>query len=178
MNPDLYPHFLDQCYELARKSPCVKARFGSMIVETRGDGSHQVHGYGYNRSPNPAYEDCATKCAGGIRVGCKSGTRLELCYATHAEQWALLEAGQKAGGATIFVAGFDGNWEKLLKDPSLPATDPRSGFYCSFCARLIWAANIKEVVMDTAFGPISFTPEEVWNASYGVADSIGKVAGA
>lgn len=124
-------HYIDLCYEFARFSTCAKARYGSVIVMASenmpyglqhvDEGDEQIVGIGCNRSPNPACEDCATLCAGKLRLGVKSGTRVELCYAVHAEQWALLKAGPLAEGATLFNAGFDSNWEKTLrKDPTLP----------------------------------------------------------
>lgn len=179
-------HYIDLCYEYAQFSTCAKARYGSVIVmadenmpygmqHVGSDGSgERILGTGCNHSPNPACTDCATLCAGKLRLGVKSGTRVELCYAVHAEQWALLEAGPLAKGATLFNAGYDSNWEKTLrKDPTLPPGHPNAGFYCSVCARLMWAAGIKYVVRDTVWGiPIVYTMEDVWASSYAVADSI------
>ena len=181
-----YQRYIDMCYDIARGSTCSKARFGSVIVSNTWllDGTiaspprEVIVGRGTNHSPNPACEDCASLCAGKLRLGVKSGTRIELCYAVHAEQWALLEAGPKANGAVIFVTGFDGKWEKnLKKDPTLPEGHPNRGFYCSMCARLMWAAGIKHVVCDSVLGsPVIYTVEDVWNSSYIVADSIQKAA--
>jgi len=160
--------YLDLCYEYAKKSTCSKARVGAIIVV---DGN-TIAGIGWNQTPNTACEDCANLCAGGIRKGVKSGTRLELCYAVHAEQWAIHRAGPFARGATIYIASFDENWNKRLKDSSLPLGHPMHGFYCSMCARAVWMAGISRIVTDGINGIVEFTPEEIWNTSYGVAGSI------
>lgn len=158
---------LDACYRLALSSPCVKARVGALVV-----ADNTVLGYGYNHSPNPGCDDCASLCAGGIRAGIKSGTRLELCHAVHAEQWAIHGAGPAAKGATLYVASFDAEWNKRLKDASLPLGHILHGFYCSMCARACWMAGIARVVTDGVDGIVEFTLEDIWKTSYGVAGSI------
>jgi tRNA(Arg) A34 adenosine deaminase TadA len=159
--------YLDTCYEYAKQTTCVKARVGALVVS-----AGQVVGAGYNHPPNVAFLDCAKLCAGGIRQGVKSGTRLELCYAVHAEQWAIHEAGPLAKGATLYVASFDDRWNKRLKDSSLPLGHPMHSFYCSMCARACWMAGIDRIVTDGVSGIVEFTPEEIWKTSYGVAGSI------
>lgn len=164
--------YLDQCYSLAQNSSCVKAKVGSQIRGPYGDMLDHLLGQGWNQSPNPAFADCATLCAGGIRKGVKSGTCAELCYSVHAEQYALLQAGGTAKGATLYVASYHENGEKRLKDSTLPLGHPMHGFYCSVCARLIMAAGIKTIVTDGVSGIVYFTPEEIWQTSFGVAASI------
>jgi dCMP deaminase len=161
--------YLDTCCEYARMSPCAKARVGALVVS-----AGQIVGTGYNHSPNPACNDCAMMCAGGIRKGIPSGTRLELCYAVHAEQWAIFEAGPLAKGGTLYVASFDHEWKRRLKDPSLPLGHPMRGFYCSLCARAIWMAGIDLIITDSINGIIEHTPDDIWKASfsYGAAASI------
>jgi dCMP deaminase len=169
MTPEQHHAYLDTCCEYARMSPCAKARVGALVVS-----AGQVVGTGYNHSPNPACNDCATMCSGGIRKGIASGTRLELCYAVHAEQWAIHEAGPLAKGGTLYVASFDQDWKRRLKDPSLPLGHPMRGFYCSLCARAIWMAGIDLVITDSINGIIEHTPDDIWKASfsYGVSASI------
>ena len=154
---------LSICYDLARLSTCVKAKFGSVVVS---DG--EIVGHGWNGSPNSLYTDCQTLCVGGIRKGIPSGTCLEKCYATHAEQWAILEAGNRSKGAVVYVAGFVSG-DKSLKDISFPIGNIRRGFYCSFCSRIMWAAGIVKVVCDSIDGPLTQTIQEAWDTSFAVA---------
>jgi deoxycytidylate deaminase len=164
--------YLDQCYAIAKRTTCVKAKVGAQVRGPYGDMPMHLLGEGWNHSPNPSCDDCANLCSGGIRKGIKSGTRLELCHAVHAEQWAIHQAGIHAKGATIYIASTDGEGNKRLKDPSLPLGDPMHGFYCSMCARAIWMAGITRIVCDGINGLVEFTPEDVWKTSYGVAASI------
>ena len=159
--------YLDQCYELAKHATCVKAKVGAQVRDPRG----MLLGQGYNHSPNPACDDCANLCAGGIRKGVKSGTRLELCHAVHAEQWAIHEAGRAAMGATLYVASFNDKGEKRLKDTTLPLGHPMHGFYCSMCARAVWMAGITRIITDSVEGIVEYSPSEIWETSYGVAGS-------
>lgn len=154
--------YLDMCYVVAKNSPCVKAKVGAIVVDSDGI----ICGMGYNHSPNPAFNDCAKQCAGDLRDGVPSGTCLELCYAVHAEQWAIHEAGRFAKHGTLYVASFDSEGNKRLKDNKLPLGHPLRGFYCSMCARAIWMAGISTVVVDGISGPLVNTPEWVWDSAY------------
>ena len=151
------------CYQLADLSPCVKAKYGCVIVDPEGI----IVGRGWNRSPNPSFSDCKNLCAGGIRKGVASGTCIEACYAVHAEQWALLQAGDRAKGATLFVTGYGSDGERRLDDPFSENVAMR-GFYCSMCARLIWAAGIKEVICDSVNGLITYSLDDIWRDAYAV----------
>ena len=157
---------IEYCYHLALKSVCVKAKFGSVIIK---DGT--ILGEGYNGSPNPQTRDCEKLCAGALRKGVPSGTRLDLCYATHAEQWAILNAGKKSKGAVVYVAGFLADGTKAKKDFSLRLGNPRAGFYCSFCARIIWSAGCLGVIVDTVDGLRFQTLDQLWRTSYAVAEA-------
>jgi len=160
-----------RCYDLASKSPCFKAKFGSVIVKNGA-----IIGEGWNHSPNPECQDCEHQCAGGIRVGIASGTRVELCHAGHAEGWAIVDAGTRARGALIYVAGFDRGGNRFLKDRTLPLGDPRRGFYCTLCIRHIWMAGLNGIYVDSVQGITMETLEEAWATSYGVA-AAGAAAG-
>jgi hypothetical protein len=164
MTPLVLRAILDSCYTLAKNSSCFKAKYGSVIV----NGGSRV-GEGWNHSPNPAYSDCEHLCAGGIRTGIESGTRVELCHSGHAEGWAITQAGQLARGGIIFVAGFDRAGDKFLQDRSLPIGNPKAGFYCTLCIRHIWMAGINGIWVDSITGPAFQTLEEAWETSYGVA---------
>lgn len=169
--------YLDLCYKLALESPCSKAKRGAVVVQPQILGDAIV-GRGFNHSPNPEYADCATLCAGKLRAGIKSGTRVELCYAIHAEQKAIIEAGQYyTRGSTLVVAGYNSDGTEALKDPNLPEGHPMRGFYCSMCARMIWAAGIDYIVCDSVYGiPVLYSPQDIWESSYIVADSIERTA--
>lgn len=153
-----------RCYELAARSSCAKRKVGALIVN-----HGTIVGEGWNHSPNPECQDCETLCAGGIRKGIPSGTRVELCYAGHAEGWAITEAGHHARGGVIYAAGYDTAGNKFLKDPSTPVSDPHHGFYCTLCIRHIWMAGLEGIYADTVQGIRYQTLFQAWETSYGVA---------
>jgi hypothetical protein len=153
------------CYGVASYSPCFKAKYGSVVLSK----DDSIVGTGWNHSPNPDCNDCEHQCAGGIRMGVASGTRVELCHAGHAEGWAIVDAGHKAAGGVIYVAGFDKAGKKFQNDPSLPLGNPKAGFYCTLCIRHIWMAGLTGIWTDSINGPLFQTLEEAWKTSYGVA---------
>lgn len=157
---------LSRCYELAKNSPCAKAKVGALIFN---DGI--VVAEGWNHSPNPACQDCEHQCAGGIRAGVPSGTRVELCHAGHAEGWAITAAGGFAKGGIIYVASLDAAGNKHLKDHSLPLGNPLAGFYCTLCIRHIWMAGLVGICVDTVNGPDIESLEQAWASSYAVAEA-------
>lgn len=160
---------LELLLDEARKSDCAKIKFGAAALTWDGT----VRGYGYNHNPLPGDGWlCAERCAGGIRKGVKSGTCVELCYAVHAEQHALLT------GAGIYEMrdphGDDGQFSVneiavagLLPDGSL--FDNGGGFYCTVCARLMAAAGIQYVSIWTKGERKRLTIQEAWDQSYGIA---------
>lgn len=139
----------------ARLSDCAKLQFGAAALNAAGE----ILALGHNHNPLPTLGySCATHCAGGIRQGVKSGTRVELCYAIHAEQHALLGAGGSA--YEIAVAG-------LL--PGNLLFDNGGGFYCTVCARLMAAGGVEFVTVFSKACPVRLTIAEAVSQSYRLA---------
>ena len=112
--------------ELARLvgtwSTCVRRNVGSVIVKDK-----RIIATGYNGAPS-GVESCVSKgfCLRD-KMGIASGTRAEYCYATHAEQNALVQAaklGISVDGATIYVTHRP----------------------CGICTKLIINSGIKRIV--------------------------------
>lgn len=101
------------------------AKVGAVVVSSRGGAA----GLGYNGFP-VGVEDSAERLEDG-------SVKQEMII--HAEQNALINAGSKAEGATIFV------WGKPV---------------CCRCAGLIIQAGIKRVV---ALNPNAIEPESKWH---------------
>jgi len=149
--------------KVALKSPCPKAKFGSLIVV---DG--KVVAEGYNKPPAWPGNDCAKHC---LRRGVASGTQLERCYALHSEQWAILNAlkqGYNLSKALLVVAGYDSQGKEWEKE--------KPSFYCTFCSRWVLACGFSGILIDTINGPYVMTPSEVWTTSYQTAE--GKITSA
>ena len=114
--------FMKLAKEVSSWSTCVRREVGSVIVRDK-----RIIATGYNGAPSGVLS-CEEKgyCIRD-RLSIASGTRQEICYATHAEQNALVQAaklGISVDGATIYVT----------HQP------------CIICAKLIINAGIKRVV--------------------------------
>lgn len=95
---------------------------GSVIVRDK-----RIIATGYNGAPS-GIENCVEKgeCL-RKKMGIESGTRQEICYATHAEQNAIVQAaklGISVEGATIYVTHRP----------------------CTICTKLIINSGIKRIV--------------------------------
>ncbi len=116
--------FMDVAKLVSSWSTCVREgrQVGSIIVRDK-----RIIATGYNGAPAGVLS-CAEKgfCMRD-RMGIESGTRHEFCYATHAEQNALVQAaklGISVEGATIYIT----------HQP------------CVICTKLLINAGIKRIV--------------------------------
>lgn len=116
--------FMDMSKLVSTWSTCVRKgrHVGSVIVKDK-----RIIATGYNGAP-AGVESCEARgyCLRD-KMGIESGTRAEYCYATHAEQNALVQAaklGISVEGATLYVTHRP----------------------CGICTKLIINAGIKRVV--------------------------------
>lgn len=116
--------FMEMAHLVSTWSTCVRnnRQVGSIIVKDK-----RVIATGYNGAPS-GVENCAEKgyCLRD-KMGIASGTRHEICFSTHAEQNALVQAaklGIAVDGATIYVTHRP----------------------CTICTKLIINAGIKRIV--------------------------------
>ncbi len=123
---------MEIAHVVAKRSNCSRRSVGAVIVR-----DHHILSSGYNGTPRKVkncFEGGCPRCAGGA----ESGTHLEECLCTHAEQNAICQAacyGLPIDGSTIYIT-----------------ISP-----CLTCAKLIINAGIREVVFggDYAFlGPV------------------------
>lgn len=116
--------FMDMCKLVSSWSTCARAgrQVGSIIVKNK-----RIIATGYNGAPM-GIMSCTEKghCVRDL-LKIESGTRQEICFATHAEQNALIQAarlGIAVDGATIYIT----------HQP------------CAICTKLIINAGIKRIV--------------------------------
>jgi len=116
--------FMKIALDIASWSTCVREgrQVGSVIVKDK-----RIIATGYNGAP-AGIESCAEKgeCLRD-KLGIPSGTQHETCFATHAEQNALVQAaklGISVDGATIYIT----------HQP------------CVICTKLLINAGIKRIV--------------------------------
>lgn len=117
-------YFLDLAKTCASRSNCLRANVGAVIV---GEDK-KIKATGYNGTPSKV-QSCAERgeCF-RIKNNIQSGTRYETCRSIHAEQNAIIQAGQdRCQDATMYIWGHD--------------------FICILCQRFIVQSGIKEVYL-------------------------------
>lgn len=119
--PSWDEYFMEIAHVVARRSNCSRRAVGAIVAR-----DHHILSAGYNGTPKGVkncFEGGCPRCAGHA----KSGTHLDECLCTHAEQNAICQAacyGLPIEGSTIYIT-----------------ISP-----CLTCAKLIINAGIKEVV--------------------------------
>lgn len=118
-------------------SGCIRRQYSAMICSEDG----VVVGIGTNKSPR-GIENCNKKqnynCI-RIAKNIPHGTRYELCASVHAEQNAILDAGNKCENGILFLVGAEN--DKLI--------DARP---CNICLKLILQSGIKKIFCLNADG--------------------------
>lgn len=113
-----------QAYLVSTRSTCVSCKVGAVITR-----DNQVLTSGYNGAPSG--DKHCVELGGCMRRinNIPSGTRQEMCRATHAEQNAIIEAANQGiaiKGGTLYVTTYP----------------------CSICTRMILNSGIKRIVYD------------------------------
>lgn len=117
-------YFLDLAKTCATRSNCIRAQVGAVIV---GEDK-KIKATGYNGTPSKV-ESCAERgeCY-RIKNNIPSGTKYETCRSIHAEQNAIIQAGQdRCQNATMYIWGHQ--------------------IICILCKRFIVQAGIKDVYL-------------------------------
>ena len=117
-------YFLDLAKTCASRSNCLRAQVGAVIVGQ----DKKIKATGYNGTPSKV-ESCAErgKCY-RISNNIPSGTRYETCRSIHAEQNAIIQAGQdRCKDSTIYIWGHN--------------------FICILCKRFIVQSGITHCVL-------------------------------
>jgi len=114
-------YFMNLARDIARRSTCIRKgrQIGTVIVNDR----HEIVATGYNGNPRGMRHCEETGCV-RERQRIPSGERAEVCTAVHSEQNALIQAGTRSRGGTMYT----------LFNP------------CNTCAKMIANAGIVRVV--------------------------------
>lgn len=126
--------FIKLCYSISEWSSCIRRKVGAVVVKDK-----RILTTGYNGAP-AGVKSCAERneCLRNIK-NIPSGTQQEVCYATHSEQNAIVQAakmGIPLEGATLYCT-----------------TQP-----CVLCCRVIINSGIKRVVFAEGY-PDEFSIE-------------------
>ena len=116
--------FMDMALMISSWSTCARVdrQVGSVIVK-----GHRIISTGYNGAPSGVMDCVARGYCIREKLNIASGTRAEICFSTHAEQNAIVQAsklGIAVDGATIYVTHRP----------------------CVICTKLLINAGIKRIV--------------------------------
>lgn len=117
-------YFLDLAKTCASRSNCLRAQVGAVIVGK----DKKIKATGYNGTPS-GVESCYERgVCYRIKHNIPSGTCYETCRSIHAEQNAIIQAGQdRSMGASMYIYGHN--------------------FICILCKRFIVQAGITDVYL-------------------------------
>ena len=117
-------YFLEIAKTCASRSNCIRAQVGAVIV---GDDK-KIKATGYNGTPSKVISCMEVGKCYRIENNIPSGTMYETCRSIHAEQNAIIQAGQdRCKDSTMYIFGHD--------------------FICILCKRFIVQAGIKDVYL-------------------------------
>lgn len=145
---DMY--FIDMAKVVSKRTTCLRRRWGSVLV----DRDHQVVSTGYCGMP-AGQEDCLQRgvCNRDLNGVERDSGNYFVCYSSHSEANALLQAGKKAMGCTLYLYGEDA-------ETCEPTTHKSS---CFGCSKLLLNAGVNVVVQLKDNGMLQYrTPKELF----------------
>lgn len=117
-------YFLDIARTVAKRSNCLRAQVGAVIVGT----DKKIKATGYNGTPSKVTSCMELGFCYRIANNIPSGTCYETCRSIHAEQNAIIQAGQdRCMGASMYIYGHN--------------------FICILCKRFIVQAGIETIYL-------------------------------
>lgn len=157
--PDWNQYFINITKEVSKRSNCLSASIGAMIVK---DG--RIISSGYNGAPRKT-KDCYERgyCL-RRKLNIPSGHRYELCRSVHAEQNTIINAarsGINILGADIYMYGVRKNGKEETLIDCLP---------CFICKKMIINAGIKRVIIQMKDGSIKVFSVDKWVSDWQIGD--------
>lgn len=117
-------YFLEIASTVAKRSNCLRAQVGAVIV----GADKKIKATGYNGVPSKVVSCMELGECFRIKNNIPSGTRYETCRSIHAEQNAIIQAGQdRCQGATMYIYGHN--------------------FICILCKRFIVQSGIETIYL-------------------------------
>lgn len=138
ISKDLY--YLNIAEEVARRSTCLRRRYGAVIVN-----HDEIVSTGYNGAPRGETNCIDRQFCKREQMNVPKGERYELCVSVHAEANAIISAARRDMiGGTIYITGLE-------TDESYANPAP-----CIMCRRLIVNAGITRCI-----GMVNGIPQEI-----------------
>jgi dCMP deaminase len=100
--PNWREYFMDFARQAAARSDCIRSQVGAVIVNKR----NKIKGTGYNNTPVGVESCLARGQCYRIANNIPSGTQYETCRSIHAEQNAIIQAGEdNCVGGAMYIFG-------------------------------------------------------------------------
>lgn len=131
--PEKDIYYLTVAKQIAKRSTCLRRRFGAVIVK---DDAIVASGYAGAPRGSPNCTDLKKCLRESLKI--PSGQRYELCRSVHAEANAIINAARTGAsilGGILYLFGEN-------RDGSIAEPKP-----CKMCRRMIINAGIEEVVV-------------------------------
>ncbi|MCK8602039.1 deoxycytidylate deaminase [Desulfoferrobacter suflitae] len=146
--PSKSEYYIDIARSVARRSTCMRRRFGAVIVK-----NDQIISTGYNGAPRKTTNCIDLGVCARKNLNIPSGQNYELCRAVHAEMNAIIHASRlDMVGADLYLAGFDAETGKPVLYP-----EP-----CLLCRRVIINAGITRVILPGECGRFRYIDVDEW----------------
>lgn len=136
MNNEKVNYYLDIAHSVSKKSTCLRAKYGAVIVK-----DDEIISTGYNGAPRGRRHCTDLGYCRRKMLEVPRGERYELCRSVHSEQNAIISASRRDMiGSSLFLVG----------------TNPEDGSFienvdcCSICKKLIINAGIDRVFIRTS----------------------------
>lgn len=127
-------YYLNIAGEVAKRSTCIRRRYGAVIVK-----NDEIISTGYNGSPRGIVNCIDSGFCLREKLNIEPGKRYELCKAIHAEQNAIISAKRSdIIGATLYLTGFN-----VSETGELELIE---GVPCLMCKRFIINSGISKVI--------------------------------
>ena len=121
---DWNDYFLEIARTVSKRSNCLRAQVGAVIV----GADKKIKATGYNGVPSKVVSCMELGECYRIKNNIPSGTCYETCRSIHAEQNAIIQAGQdRCMGSTMYIWGHN--------------------FICILCKRFIVQAGIEKIYL-------------------------------
>ena len=126
-------YYLDIAQTVAKRSTCLRRRFGAIIVK-----NDTIVSTGYNGTPRGRKNCSDLNYCMRDKLNIPRGERYEMCRSIHAEANAIIAASrEEMMGATLYMACIDVKTNELSAGMSS----------CAMCKRQIINAGISRVVV-------------------------------
>ncbi len=138
-------YYLEIALSVAKRSTCLRRRFGCIIVN-----NDEIIATGYNGAPRGRKNCSELGFCMREKLNIPRGERYEMCRSVHAEQNAIISASRKdCIGATLYLMGIETDDSLVYK------TAP-----CMLCKRMVINSGITKVITKDLEGFIEYSVED------------------